>query len=177
MLTFLLFTAASGLYLLAQQNSTGLTPYDRLEAGGWSLPESNRPIGNYVPYVRTGNLLFLAGHGYCGEACPGDTGKLGADLNVEQGYEAARRVGLCMLATLEAATGDLNKVKRIVRVNGLVNATPDFTDHPKVINGFSDFMVAIFGENGKHARVAQGAASLPKNMSVEVEMLVELYEN
>lgn len=163
--------------LYAQPYLTIETPYTRLAALRLDLPKPSLPIANYVPYVKTGNMVFLSGHGFCGEAMPGDIGKLGADLDIHAGYEAAKRVGLCVLSSLEAAIGDLSKVRRIIRVHGLVNATPDFTEHPKVLNGFSDLMVAIFGENGKHTRVAQGAASLPKNMSVEVEMLVELHEN
>lgn len=139
-----------------------------------TIPPPNRPIANYVTSVRVGNMLYLSGHGACGSYSPVDTGKLGKTLTVEQGYQAARNVGLCMLATLKAAVGDLNKIKRIVRVMGMVNSTPEFRDHPKVMNGFSDLMVEVFGENGKHVRAAVGMNSLPNGIAVEVEMWVEL---
>lgn len=139
-----------------------------------TIPPPNKPMANYVTSVRVGNMLYLSGHGACGTYTPVDTGKLGKTLTVEQGYEAARHVGLCMIATLKANLGDLNKIKRIVRVMGMVNSTDTFRDHPKVMNGFSDLMVEVFGENGKHVRAAVGMNSLPNNISVEVEMWVEL---
>jgi len=139
-----------------------------------NLPAPNKPIANYITSVRVGNLLFLSGHGSCGVPTAVDTGRLGKTLTIEQGYQAARNVGLCMLATLKNAVGDLNKVKRIVRVLGMVKCTEDFTDQPKVMNGFSDLMVEVFGENGKHVRAAVGMQALPNNISVEVEMTVEL---
>ncbi len=139
------------------------------------LPAANKPIANYITSVRVGNLLFLSGHGYCGGVPSAvDTGKLGKSLTIEQGYQAARNVGLCMLATVKAAVGDLNKIKRVVRVFGMVNCTEDFKDQPKVMNGFSDLMVEVFGENGKHVRSAVGMQSLPNGIAVEVEMTVEL---
>lgn len=158
--------------LLAQ---TPASPAERMAAHGIILPPPNRPIANYVTWVRSGDLLFLSGHGSCGAPGPVDTGKLGRDLSVDQGYQAARNVGLCMLATLQDALGDLSGIKRVVRVSGMVNATPDFTDHPKVMNGFSDLMVEVFGEAGRHVRAAVGMSSLPNGMSVEVEMTVELF--
>lgn len=139
-----------------------------------TIPPPNKPVANYVTSVRVGNMLYLSGHGACGTYTPVDTGKLGKTLTVEQGYEAARHVGLCMLATIKANVGNLNKVKRIVRVMGMVNSTDTFRDHPKVMNGFSDLMVEVFGENGKHVRAAVGMNSLPNNIAVEVEMWVEL---
>jgi enamine deaminase RidA (YjgF/YER057c/UK114 family) len=138
------------------------------------LQPVTQPIANYLHVVRTGNLLFLAGKG---PALPDGkyvTGKLGKELSIEQGYEAARLTGLAQLAVLKSYLGSLTKVKRIVKVLGLVNATPEFTDHPKVINGFSDLMVQVFGEKGKHARSAVGASSLPMGMAVEVECVVEV---
>lgn len=153
------------------------TPEDNLKKLGIILPPPNKPIANYITSVRTGNLLFLAGHGYCGNnPTQVDIGKLGKDLTVEEGYQAARNTGICMLATIKDAIGDLNKVKRIIRVFGMVNSTGDFKDQPKVINGFSDLMVQVFGENGKHVRAAVGMASLPGGISVEVEMILELKE-
>ena len=104
------------------------------------------------------------------------TGKVGSDLSIEQGYYAARITGLNLVASLKQEIGSLDKVKQIVKVLGMVNASPEFTDHPKVINGFSDLMVEIFGENGKHARAAVGMGSLPDNIAVEIEMIVEIEE-
>lgn len=138
------------------------------------LPVLKKPLANYVHTVRTGNLVFTAGKG---SSYPDGTlyiGKLGADLNIKQGQEAARLAGIRLLAALQAELGDLGKVKRIVKVLGMVNATPDFTEHSQVINGFSDLMVEVFGERGKHARSAVGMGSLPKNLAVEIEMVVEV---
>ncbi len=115
-----------------------------------------KPVATYVTSVQTGNLLFLSGHGECGE--PATYGKLGADVTLEQGIRSAQKVGLCMLATIKAAVGELSRVKRFVRILGMVQATEDFKDHPKVINGFSDLMVVAFGEAGRGARSAVGMA-------------------
>jgi enamine deaminase RidA (YjgF/YER057c/UK114 family) len=133
-----------------------------------------KPIANYVKAVRTGNLLFVAGHGPTKADGSNTIGKVGKDLTVEQGYEAARQTAISLLSTLKAELGDLNKVKRIVKVLGMVNCTETFTDQPKVINGFSDTMVAVFGEKGKHARSAVGVYALPLGMAVEVEIIVEV---
>jgi len=138
------------------------------------LPVIGKPIANYVHVVRSGNLLFLAGKGPSNAQGIYTTGKVGKDLTLEQGQEAARLTAINQLAVLKAELGDLNKVKRIVKVLGMVNCEADFKDHPKVINGFSDLMVAIFGEKGKHARSAVGMCSLPLNMAVEIEMVVEV---
>jgi enamine deaminase RidA (YjgF/YER057c/UK114 family) len=138
------------------------------------LPPAGKPMGNYVKAVRTGNLLFLAGAGPTKADGTSITGKVGKDLTVEQGYEAARVTGLAILATLKNELGDLNKVKRIVKVLGMVNCHSDFTDQPKVINGFSDLMVSVFGEKGKHARSAVGMNSLPSGIAVEIEIVVEI---
>lgn len=148
------------------------TPEARLAAAGHALPAPTRPIATYVTSVETGKLLFLSGHGECG---PTPTpGKVGRDLTIAQGAKSAQRVGLCMLATIKAATGNLGRVRRFVRIMGLVNATDEFTQHPAVINGFSDLMVVAFGEAGKAARAAVGVASLPGNIPVEIEAVVEL---
>ena len=149
------------------------TPEERLTSLGITLPTPSAPIANYVKYVQTGNLLFLSGHGPCDRD---HLGKVGDELSIEEGYASARNTGICLLATLKSAVGDLSRVKRIVRVFGMVNATADFTDHPKVINGCSDLMTEVFGENGKHVRAAVGMASLPGDIPVEIEMIVELYE-
>ncbi|MDH5366276.1 MAG: RidA family protein [Cyclobacteriaceae bacterium] len=146
------------------------TPEERLVTLGISLPEMSQPVANYVKWRKVGNLLFLAGTG------SDVKGKLGKDLTIEEGYEAARLAGINILATLKAATGDLSKIKQFVKVRGMVNSTPDFYDQPKVINGFSDLMVSVFGEKGKHARAAVGHISLPSNITVEIEVIVELEE-
>jgi enamine deaminase RidA (YjgF/YER057c/UK114 family) len=170
---FLLFMLFSSTYSFSQVVNAEKNLLDK----GISLPVAGKPSANFVKHVQTGNLLFLSGHGFCGPTPSAvDTGKLGRTLTVEQGYQAARNVGLCMLATLKDAVGDLNKVKRIIRVYGMVNCTDDFKDQPKVMNGFSDLMVEVFGENGKHVRAAVGMNALPNGISVEVEMLVELKE-
>jgi len=133
-----------------------------------------KPIANYVKAVRTGNLLYLSGHGPTKADGSNITGKVGKDLTIEQGYDAARQTGISLLSTLKSEIGDLNKVKRIVKVLGMVNCTETFGDQPKVINGFSDLMVAVFGEKGKHARSAVGMYALPMGMAVEIEIIVEL---
>lgn len=138
------------------------------------LPEVGKPIANYVKAVRTGNLLFLAGHGPNKADGSWITGKVGKDLTIEQGYEASKLTTINILATIKAELGTLNKVKRIVKVNGMVNCTPDFTDQPKVINGCSDLLVAVFGEAGKHARAAVGMNALPMDTAVEIEVIVEI---
>jgi enamine deaminase RidA (YjgF/YER057c/UK114 family) len=149
--------------------------YDKkLKDLGITLITPSKPVANYVKAVRTGNLLYLSGDGPTKSDGKYITGKLGADLTVEQGYEAAKQTGISILSTLKAELGDLNKVKRVVKVLGMVNCTNTFTDQPKVINGFSDLMVAVFGEKGKHARSAVGMASLPSNIAVEIEIIVEV---
>jgi len=150
------------------------TPEDNLKSLGITLPKQSAPIANYVNYVRTGNLIYFSGSGPSVESQGYVKGKLGKDLTIDQGKEAARITGINMIANLKNAVGDLNKVKRIVKVLGMVNSTEDFTDQPKVMNGFSDLMVAVFGEKGKHARSAVGMAALPMNMAVEIEMIVEV---
>ena len=147
----------------------------RLQALKLTLPTLGVPKANYVHAVQSGKLVFLAGKGPTRADGTRVNGKLGADLTVEEGYEAARLVGLQQLAALKLELGDLSRVKRIVKVHGMVNATPDFTDHSKVINGFSDLMVEVFGEAGKHARAAVGMGSLPGGMAVEIEVVAEVY--
>ncbi len=141
-----------------------------------TLRNQGTPVANYVHAVRTGNLIFLAGKGPKQANGENIVGKLGADLTIEDGYTAAREVAINQLSVLKAELGNLNKVKRVVKVKGMVNAKTDFKDHSKVINGYSDLMVAVFGDAGKHARAAVGMGSLPGNMAVEVEMIVEVYE-
>jgi enamine deaminase RidA (YjgF/YER057c/UK114 family) len=146
----------------------------KLKNLGIELYPPTKPMGNYVKVVRTGNLLFFAGHGPTRADNSNITGKVGKDLTLEQGYDAAKQTGIALLSTLKAEIGDLNKVKRIVKVLGMVNCTDTFTDQPKVINGFSDLMVGVFGEKGKHARSAVGMYMLPSNIAVEIEMIVEI---
>lgn len=134
------------------------------------------PMANYVKAVRVGNLIYLAGHGPTKADGSNITGKVGKELSVEQGYMAARQTAISILSTLKAEVGDFNKVKRVVKVLGMVNCPSDFTDHPKVINGFSDLIVSVFGEKGLHARSAVGMNSLPMNIAIEVEMIVEVVE-
>lgn len=163
------------LLLLSSFTAAAQNEEQNIKELGLQLPPVSKPIANYVKYVRTGNLLFLAGHGPSKADGTNITGKVGKDLTIEQGYEAAKVTALSLIATLkDALGGDLSKVKRIVKVNGYVNCLPDFTDQPKVINGCSDLLVAIFGERGKHARAAMGIVALPSNIAVEIELVVEV---
>ncbi|MEE8434460.1 MAG: RidA family protein [bacterium] len=147
---------------------------DRLNELGITLPAIPEPVGNYVGTVQTGNLLFLGGQGAVNADGSYPSGKVGADLTVDQAYQHARTIALQQVAAMKAALGSLDRVNRIVKVLGMVNAAPDFTKHPLVINGFSDTLVEIFGEKGRHARAAVGMASLPMNIPVEVELIVEV---
>lgn len=177
--TCLLFAAAfffSNATAFSQQPAAAPTdPEQQLQTLGIQLPTPTQPIANYVKYVRVGSLVFLSGHGPSRPDGTSVTGKLGKDLSIEQGYEAARLTGISLIATLkDAVGGDLKKVKRVVKVLGLVNCTDTFTDQPKVINGFSDLMTAVFGAAGKHARSAVGTNALPGGIAVEIEMIVEV---
>lgn len=145
---------------------------DNLKQKHITLPPPATPVANYVPAVRVGNLLYFSGAGP-GPSTP--KGKVGKDLSLEQGYQAARATGLNLLATARATLGSLDKVKKIVKVLGMVNSAPGFAEQPKVINGFSDLMVEVFGEAiGKHARSAVGVAELPFNIPVEIEAIFEV---
>ncbi len=169
------FAILLGLCLASSPVRAG-TPEANLASLGIELPEVSPSIANYVGAVRVDNLVFLSGH------LPrlGDgaviTGKLGDDLSVEAGMEAAHLSAIALLATLKHELGDLSRVKRIVKVFGMVNATPDFSKHSNVINGCSDLLVEVFGEKGRHARAAAGFSSLPLNAAVEIEMIVEVEE-
>jgi enamine deaminase RidA (YjgF/YER057c/UK114 family) len=145
-----------------------LTPEVKLAEIGIHLPDVSDPTATYLKWRKTGNLIYLAGH--VSEA----KGKLGRDLTTEEGYQAARSTGIAILTTLKDAVGDLSRISQFVMVHGMVNCMPDFQEHPKVINGFSDFMIEIFGEKGKHARSAIGHAVLPFEYSVEIELIVEV---
>jgi enamine deaminase RidA (YjgF/YER057c/UK114 family) len=151
-------------------------PEATLATLGIELPELSAPVANYVNAVATtGNLIWLAGKGPKQSDGTYVVGKLGGDLSVEEGYAAARLCGINQLAALKAELGNLNRVKRIVKVTGMVNSTPDFEQHPAVVNGFSDLMVEVFGDRGRHARAAVGMGSLPFNMATEIEMVVEVF--
>ena len=149
---------------------------NRLNELGYQLTEPRRSgVGNFVPAVRTGNLVYTAGTG------PGlpdggllHVGKLGGDVTIEQGYDCARQTMLNLLSNLKGEIGDLDKVKRVVKLLCMVNATPDFTNTPQVANGASDLLVSLFGERGQHARSAVGMSTLPGNMPIEIEMIVEV---
>jgi enamine deaminase RidA (YjgF/YER057c/UK114 family) len=146
----------------------------RLKELGIELAPAIGPLANYVNAVRTGNLLYLAGKGPGLAGQPMPSGKVGRDFTIEQGYEYARQTGLSLIAVMKAELGDLDKVTRIVKVLGMVNATPEFGHQPEVINGCSDLFVEVFGERGKHARSAVGLGSLPRGIPVEIEVIVEV---
>ena len=148
----------------------------RLKDMGIKLIKPAKPIANYVKATRSGNLVFLAGHGPQKADGSSVKGRVGESLSLEAGKEAARLAAISLLSSLKAEIGSLNKVNRILKVRGMVNCTADFYDQPKVINGCSDLLVELFGENGKHARAAVGMVSLPSNIAVEIEMIVELKE-
>ncbi|MDA9276299.1 RidA family protein [Flavobacteriaceae bacterium] len=160
--------------------STGIdsnyNPEERLRELNITLPTPPQPVANYVNGVRAGNLIFLAGKGPKYPDGRELTGKLGGNITIDQGYEGARQTAINQLSVLKEMLGDLNKVKRIVKVLGLVNSSPNFIDQPKVVNGFSDLMVDVFGEKGKHARAAIGVNSLPRGQAVEIELVVEVYD-
>lgn len=168
---FLLVTSTCIYFLSSGQGTEAKLKELKIE-----LPAISKPLANYVHVVRSGNLLFLAGKGPSKSDGSYITGKVGSDLTLEQGRDAARVVAITQLAVLKAELGDLDKVIRIVKVLGMVNCDATFKDHSKVINGFSDLMVEIFGDKGKHARSAVGMCSLPNNMAVEIELIVEVKE-
>jgi enamine deaminase RidA (YjgF/YER057c/UK114 family) len=141
---------------------------------GLELPAPPAPVANYVRAVRTGNLVFVSGHGPSRDGQLVYRGKLGADLDVATGYEAARLVMLNCLSSLKEEIGELDRVTRIVKLLGMVNCAPDFGEQPEVINGASDLLTELFGERGRHARSAVGMAALPRGIAVEIEMIVEV---
>jgi enamine deaminase RidA (YjgF/YER057c/UK114 family) len=145
---------------------------DRLKQLGIVLPKVPTPVANYVPYRLAGNLLFLSGQGPRDEKGNTLSGKVGAEITVEEGYKRARLIGLGLLAATRQALGSLDRVEAVLKVLGMVNAVPDFKDHPKVINGCSDLFVEVLGEAGKHARSAVGMGSLPNQISVEIEAVL-----
>jgi enamine deaminase RidA (YjgF/YER057c/UK114 family) len=140
---------------------------------GITLPAAPMPAANYVPFVQTGNLVFISGQISADENGL-ITGKLGDTTSIDDGVAAARRCGLALIAQLKAAIGDLDNVTRVVKLTGFVNSTPDFTDQPKIINGCSDLMVEVFGDAGRHSRAAVSAPSLPFGVAVEIEAIFEV---
>lgn len=146
----------------------------RLKQLGLVLPELGKPVANYLPYRLVGNVLYLAGQGPRDENGRQLTGKVGAEISVEEGYRRARLVGLGLLAAMRDALGSLDRVDFIVKLLGMVNAVPDFNDSPKVINGCSDLFVDVFGDAGRHARSAVGNVMLPNQISVEIEGIVAI---
>lgn len=152
-----------------------IDPEKQLKKLGISLFPPVAPIANYVKFVRVGNLIFLSGHGPDKPEGGQIFGKIGKDLSIEDGQQAARLTGISLISTLKAAVGDLNNVKRIVKVSGFVNSADGFGQQPAVMNGFSNLMVDVFGEKGKHTRTSVGVNALPNNIAVEIEMIVEVY--
>lgn len=152
------------------------SPYDRLKSLGITLPPAPPPIANFVTHVREGNLLFLSGQGPREADGRMHSGKVGGDVGVDEAYRHAQLTGVNLLAVLQEALGDLSRVKRVVKLLGMVNAVPEFADHPSVINGCSDLFVDVFGEAGQHARSAVGFGSLPGNITVEIEAIVAVQD-
>lgn len=157
-----------------KKHHTDMSAEARVKELGLVLPPAPKPVATYVPCVRVGNLLYVSGHGPLRPDRTLVTGRVGAELNESQGRDAARVVGLAMLATLQAQLGTLDRVVRLIKTLGMVNSAPDFLNHPQVINGFSDLMVEVFGESGKGARSAVGMGPLPGNIAVEVEAIFEI---
>lgn len=158
----------------APSQETVTDPEAKLKELGIVLTAPGAPIANYVNAVQTGNLLFLAGKGPLPHDGKEVVGRLGKDMTIEQGYQAARSTAIAHLAVLKKELGDLKRVVRVVKVLGMVNSDPAFTQQPAVVNGYSDLMVAVFGDKGKHARSAVGMATLPGGIPVEVEVIVEI---
>jgi enamine deaminase RidA (YjgF/YER057c/UK114 family) len=158
----------------AASQGGAVDPEARLKELGITLPASSPPIANYVNAVQVGNLLYLAGKGPLPQDGKEVVGRLGKDMTIEQGYQAARSTAIAHISVLKKELGDLKRVVRIVKVLGMVNSDPAFTQQPAVVNGYSDLMVAVFGDKGKHARSSVGMATLPGGIPVEVEVIVEI---
>lgn len=158
----------------AQSAKKPVDPESRVKELGIQLITPVAPTANFLKAVRVGNFVYLSGHGPDKPTGGQVIGKLGSNLNIDEGRQAARLVGISLLSTLKKEIGSLNKVKRIVKVLGMVNAVPTFENHSQVMNGFSDLMVEVFGDNGRHSRSSVGMSSLPANIPVEIEMIVEL---
>jgi enamine deaminase RidA (YjgF/YER057c/UK114 family) len=149
-----------------------MTPEEKLTSLGLVLPEVPVPVANYVPYRRAANLLYLSGQGPKRPDGTYRPGRLGRDATIEEAYEDARLTGLNLLAVAKSALGELSRIEAVVKLLGMVNAEPDFSDHPKVINGCSDLLVEVLGDAGRHARSAVGMGSLPNRMTVEIEAIL-----
>lgn len=147
----------------------------RLDELGIVLPEASEPAGKYTNFVQVNELLFVSGKGPSGMGGVKPRGKLGKDFTTEQGYQYARQAGIEVLAVLKSALGSLDKVKRVVKVQGYVNADPQFEEHHKVLNGCSELMLEVFGDRGKHVRSVQGVASLRDNLPIVVDTIIEVY--
>ncbi len=171
-----LFIILMSLYSCNTQTKSNKSndPELKLEELGITLSTPSSPVANYVNTVLTGNLLYISGKGPLQDNGEYIKGKVGEDLTIEEGYYAARVTAINLISTLKASLGDLSKVKRIIRVTGMVNSSSDFTEHPSVVNGCSDLLVEVFGERGKHTRAAVGMNSLPSNIAVEIDMIVEV---
>ena len=168
---FLVILLSACVSIACAQNSID----EKLKELGVELITPTAPVANYTKAVRTGNLIYLSGHGPTKADGKDITGKVGKDLTIEQGIEAAKRTAISLLSTLKVELGgDLSRVKRIVKVNGWVNCTDNFKDQPRVMNGCSDLLVAVFGAKGKHARTSLGTNALPSNIAIEIEMIVEV---
>ena len=157
---------------IADQGLAAASPEARLARLGLALPPPPAPVANFVTHVREGSLLFLSGQGPIEADGRQHTGKVGGAVTVQDAYQHARLTGMNLIAVMRAALGDLGRVKRIVKVFGMVNAAPDFSEHPQVINGCSDLFIAVFGDAGRHARSAVGHVSLPGDITVEIEAVV-----
>jgi len=171
-----LFIILMSLYSCNTQTKSNNSndPELKLEELGITLSTPSSPVANYVNTVLTGNLLYISGKGPLQDNGEYIKGKVGENLTIEEGYYAARVTAINLISTLKASLGDLSKVKRIIRVTGMVNSSSDFTEHPSVVNGCSDLLVEVFGERGKHTRAAVGMNSLPSNIAVEIDMIVEV---
>jgi enamine deaminase RidA (YjgF/YER057c/UK114 family) len=159
---------------MIRETGSVMTPYERLRELGLELMTPAVPLANYVPYVLSGSFLYLSGQGPRRPDGSLHTGKVGAQVGIEEAYLHARTTGLNLLSVAHMALGDLGRVRRVVKLLGMVNAVPEFMDHPQVINGASDLFVSVFGDAGRHARSAVGMGSLPGNISVEVEAILEV---
>lgn len=166
----------ASLLIVCFASAYAQNPIDvRLKELGIELMTPTSPVANYAKAVRTGNLIYLSGHGPTKADGKDIIGKVGKELSTDQGIEAAKRTAISLLSTLKVELGgDLSRVKRIVKVNGWVNCTDNFKDQPKVMNGCSDLLVGVFGEKGKHARTSLGTNALPSNIAIEIEMIVEV---
>ena len=160
-----------------KDKDSNFDPESKLKELGIELMIPSDPVANYVNTVQSGNLLFISGKGPLKNDGKNIKGRLGYDLTIDQGYEAARATGINLISTIKSAIGDLKNVKQIIRVNGMVNSASNFTDQPKVINGCSDLLVEVFGDRGKHTRVALGMNSLPMNIAVEIDLILEVENN